>query len=94
MIIEKLRQTGYVLTVVDANGELFQKHYTAAEIDGLKSSLKNIQTQNRYLSIEITRVEKIATFSRGTTEEIYTFNRTQNGVNKTTLIADITKAFK
>lgn len=94
MIIEKLRQTGYILSVVDENGELFQKHYTATDVEGLKRSLKNIQTQNRYLSIEITKVEKIATFTRGTTKEVYTFNRTQNGVNKTTLIADITRAFK
>lgn len=94
MIVEKLRQTGYILTVIDENGEIFQKHYTATEIEGLKRSLKNIQTQNRYLSIEVTKVEKMATFTRGTTKEVYTFNRTVHGVSKTTQIADITRAFK
>lgn len=92
--VEKPKISGYILTVIDSYGERFQKAFPVSDLEGLKKSLANIQTQNRYLSIEVSTVARIATFERGATNEPYLFTRQKGDDTIRSRIRDITKAFK
>lgn len=85
---------GYLVSMIDDNGELFRRAFFPTETDKLKAFIGNLQRANRYLQVKISTVTTLVEFDRGLTTEAYTYTRYKDDQRKTSTLNDMTKIFK
>lgn len=91
---DKMYIDGYLISMIDANGEMFRKAFFPDDTKGIKDLIAHLQKTNEYLQIKVSTVSTIVTLERGLTTEKFTYTRFNGDERKTAVIDDITKIFK
>lgn len=91
---DKFYIDGYLVSMIDANGEMFRKAFFPDDADGIKRFVARLQETNNYLQIKISTVSTVVELDRGLTTEKFTYTRYSGEERKTIVIDDITKIFK